>query len=307
MAFLKTIALHYAHNGSNTPVDLREISQPVSVAWGKRRISLADVRRCVGVMDVTDASPFFLVDYGAKKVCVELRERDEGRPLDEPGLATVFEKNLRRIWERAKEVAEEDITSFVMSLPKAPVQSCESAAKASAMFAKGHRAMNELKKGIAAKKDAQEAVKTATPSTSINGNGAPLKLSLLERLRLKEEQLASLAASGPTLADLERQAALQRANDIAAVIAMLAKSAASAGMGGRVSFTMPILLQKLKDSLRVPVSKEEGAACVRLLAAEIAPEWLRIVTIGSKENVVITVERAPSSGTIVERVRTLSS
>lgn len=306
VAFLKTVALHYAHNGTNTPIDLREISQPVSLAWGKRRISLADVRRCVGVMDTSNASPFFLADYGAKKICVELREQYHGPPLDEPGLVAVFEKNLWGIWERVKEAAVEDVSGFVMGLPKAAVQRFESAVRASTMFAKGHRAMEELKKGIAAKKDAQEAAKAAAQSTTTNTDGTPLKLSLLERLRLKEEQLASLEATGPTAAELERQAALQRADDIAAVIAMLAKSASSAGMGGRASFTMPILLQKLKDSLRLPVSKEEGATCVRLLASEIAPEWLRVVTIGGKENVVVTVGRAPSSGTVVERVRQLS-
>lgn len=307
LAFLKTIALHYAHNGTNSPVDLREISQPVSVAWGKRRISLADIRRCVGIMDTSDASPFFLADYGAKKVCVELREEYQARPLDEPGLAAVFENNLRTIWERVKEAANEDVSTFVMGLPKAVVQRCDSVLKASAMSAKGHRAMEELKKGMEAKKDAQEAAKTALQNTRTTSNqGAPLKLSLLERLRLKEEQIASLAATGPTAAELERQSALQRAEDIGAVIAMLAKSASSTGMGGRVSFTMPILLQKLKDSLRVPVSKEEGVVCVRLLASEVAPEWLRIVTIGGKENVVITVARAPSSGMLTERVKTLS-
>lgn len=306
LAFLKTIALHYAHNGTNSPVDLREISQPVSVAWGKRRISLADIRRCVGIMDTSDASPFFLADYGSKKVCVELREAYQGRPLDEPGLAAVFENNLRAIWERVKEAADEDVSSFVMSLPKAVVQRCDSALKASAMSAKGHRAMEEVKKSMEAKKDAQEAAKAALQNTTTSNHGAPMKLSLLERLRLKEEQLASLAATGPTAAELERQSALQRAEDIGAVIAMLAKSASSAGMGGRVSFTMPILLQKLKDSLRVPISKDEGVVCVRLLASEVAPEWLRIVSIGGKENVVITVARAPSSGMLTERVKTLS-
>lgn len=306
-AFLKTIVLHYAHNGTNTPVDLRQLSQPVSIAWGKRRISLADVRRCVGIMDTSntndEASPFFLADYGAKKVCVELREAHHATCLDEPRLVAVFERNLRRIWEGVKDAAADDIASFVLGLPKAAVQACESAVRASTLFAKGQRAMDDLKKSIAAKKDAQEAMKAAAAQSS---TATGPKLSLLERLRLKEEQLASLAAIGPSAAELERQAALQRAGDIAAVVAMLAKSASSAGMGGRVSFTMANLLQKLKDSLRLPISKDEGAACVRLLASEVAPEWLRIVTIGGMENVVVTVGRAPSTGMVAERVKNLS-
>jgi len=77
-------------------------------------------------------------------------------------------------------------------------------------------------------------------------------------------------------------------------------------MGGRVSFRMVTLLQKLKDSLRLPISKEEGAGCIRLLAGEVAPEWLKIVVIAGKENVVAQMGRAPSSGEVVERVKMLS-
>lgn len=309
IAFVKTIALHYAHNGTNTPVDLRQISQAVSLAWGKRRISLADVRRCVGVMDLASTpmkSPFYLVDYGAKKVCVELRDEHHGRLLDGDGLVGAFEVNLRRIWSDVKDAAAEDMNTFVLGLPKAPVQSCDSVVKAGPQLSRGHKAAQEIKAAMAAKKDekkAAEAVK-AQAARATTDSDAP-KLPLLERLRLKETQLAALAGTGPTAADLERRAALQRAADVAAVVAMLAKSAPSAGTGGRVSFTMVTVLQKLRDSLRLPISKDEGAACVRLLAGEVAPEWLRIVKIGAKENVVVTVARAPSSGMVVERVKTL--
>ncbi|ROV96784.1 hypothetical protein VMCG_07864 [Cytospora schulzeri] len=305
-AFLKTITVHYAHNGTNTPVDLRDISQAVSLAWGKRRISLADIRRCVGIMNVessTTKSPFYLVDYGNKKTCVELREGHHGRPLDERSLVSVFEANLRGIWQNLRDAAADDMTAFVLGLPKAPVQSREALTTASAMLAKGQRAMVDLKAGIAARKEEKEATKAASASTTPptnNADGTPgPKLSLLDRLRLKETHLAQLAATGPTAADLERRGALQRADDVAAVIAMLAK--ASAAGGTRASFTMATMLQKLKDSLRLPISREEGAACIRLLAREVAPEWLRIVVVAGKENVVVQMGRAPSSGVVVER------
>lgn len=307
-AFLKTITVHYAHNGTNTPVDLRDISQAVSLAWGKRRISLADIRRCVGIMDVessTVKSPFYLVDYGNKKTCVELRDGHHGRPLNEQSLVSVFGANLRGIWQKLQDAAADDMTALILGLPKAPVQSCEALTKASAMLAKGQRAMEDLKAGIAARKEEKEATKAAYSTTPGNVDGTPApKLSLLDRLRLKETHLAQLAATGPTAADLERRGALQRADDVAAVIAMLAK--ASAGSGARASFTMPTLLQKLKDSLRLPISKDEGAACIRLLAREVAPEWLRIVVVAGKENVVVQMGMAPSSGVVVERVRVLS-
>lgn len=309
-AFLKTIAVHYAHNGTNTPVDLRDISQAVSLAWGKRRISLADVRRCVGVMDVPASpapSPFYLVDYGAKRVCIELRrDRDEqqrGGPLDEDRLVRVFEKNLRGLWEAVGDlVAPDDLRAFVLSLPKAPVPSCESAAKASPLLTRGQRAMQALRDGMAAKKDEKEAAAAAAATAKMpSGDAPPPKLSLLDRLRLKETRLAALAGSAPTPEQLARVAALERAADVAAVVAMLAKSSSS-GAGGRVSFTMAVVLQRLRDSLRLPVSREEGATCVRVLAAEVAPEWLRIVTVGARENVVVTVAQAPSAGALGERV-----
>lgn len=300
-AFLKTIVLHYAHNGTNTPVDLRSISQAVSLAWGKRRISLADVRRCVGIMDINDSSPFYLVDYGNKKFCIELKDEHSGHPLDEAGLVAAFQGNLRNAWNKVKDATTgEDVHTFILGLPKAPVQNREALAK-SAALARGQRAMQVLKADMAAKQELKDAAKTQ--STTDSGT----KLSLLERLRLKEAELASLAANGPTTAELERRAGLQRADDVSAVIAMMAKSAPAAGMGGRLSFTMMTVLQKLKDSLRLPISKEEAAACIRLLAGEVAPEWLRIVVIAGKENVVVTTGRAPSAATVAERVKVLSS
>ncbi|ROW13386.1 hypothetical protein VPNG_05506 [Cytospora leucostoma] len=320
-AFLKTITVHYAHNGTNTPVDLRQISQPVSLAWGKRRISLADIRRCVGIMDIEPSStksPFYLVDYGNKKTCVELRDEHRGRPLDERGLVSVFEANVRYIWEglsdAAAATARDDMTAFVLGLPKSPVQTCEALSKASSALARGQRAMQELKAGVAARKEEEQAATRAatapTTTTTTNSAGQPAtKLSLLDRLRLKETHLAQLAATGPTRADLERRAALQRAGDVAAVIAMLSRAASSSSPGGgaRVSFTMAALLQRLGDSLRLPVSREEGAACVRVLAGEAAPEWLRIVVAAGRENVVVQVGRAPSAGALAERVRVLSA
>ncbi|KAG8169186.1 hypothetical protein KVR01_001935 [Diaporthe batatas] len=311
-AFLKTIVVHYAHNGTNTPVDLRQISQPVSLAWGKRRISLADIRRCVGVMDVdssTIKSPFYLADYGNKKICVELRDAHRGQPLDEGSLVHAFEHNLRMMWTKLGNSANPDMNAFVLGLPKAPVTSCEALTKASSLLAKGQRNMQELKAGIAARKEEKAASKMPIVLQSAEGEGTSgtPQLSLIDRLRLKEAHLAKLAATGPSAAELERRAALQRADDVAAVVAMLAKASGGMGMGGRVSFRMVTLLQKLKDSLRLPISKEEGAACIRLLAGEVAPEWLKIVVIAGKENVVVQMGRAPSSGEVVERVKKLSN
>jgi hypothetical protein len=70
----------------------------------------------------------------------------------------------------------------------------------------------------------------------------------------------------------------------------------------RISFTMAAVLVKLRDSLRTPVSQEDGAVCVRLLAKEVAPEWLRIVTVGGRENVVVQTGMQPGKMVVQERV-----
>lgn len=304
-AFLKTLTVHYAHNGANSAVDLKAISPMITAAWGKRRISLGDIRRCVGIMDVDSSrnkSPFFLSDYGNKKICIEKHQQQIGSPIDEKSLAHVFEQNLRGIWSTLKPATSE-MNTFVLGLPKTAILACESAAKISPMLAKGQRTLQELKQGIALKKENQpKAPVAATPAVPLNADGT--KMSLLDRIRQKEIQLAA-SGGGPTPQELERRAALLRADDIAAVIAMLSKSTA---MGQkRVSFTMPNLLQKLKDSLRLPISREEGAACIRLLAKEVAPQWLKIITIGSKENIVVMPDLAPSKAAIQERVKALST
>ncbi len=74
----------------------------------------------------------------------------------------------------------------------------------------------------------------------------------------------------------------------------------------RILFTMSTILTKLKDSLRVPISKEEGAACVRLLAKEVAPQWIKIVAIGAKENIVVLTDFTPSKAAIEERVKVIT-
>ena len=91
---------------------------------------------------------------------------------------------------------------------------------------------------------------------------------------------------------------------MAALIGMLSAASASSGQA-RISFTMPALLIKLKDSLRNPISSEDGAECVRLLAREVVPGWLRVVTVGGRENVVVQMGMQPSRGEIEGRVRSL--
>lgn len=299
IAFLKTLSMSYAHQSRHAPIDLRTLFSAITRAWGKRQVTLDDVRLVVGILSwsPTKASapqiPFFLADYGRSKFCIESHPDAAPGPLREPKLAMDFKSNLRALWTASR---GQPVHLFLATLPKAPLKPC---AVIHPVLAKGQRTLTELKNGIVCKPQPQpEPAATVIPTTNPDGS----KPSLLDRLRLKA-LAASQSPAGPTPAELMRQAALHRAEDVAAVIAMLC--VATAGGMGRVAFPMATLLTKLRDSLRTPVSAEDGACCVRLLAGEVAPGWLRVVTVGGRENVVVTVAGQPGKGVIGERVRVL--
>ncbi|KAK0638807.1 hypothetical protein B0T16DRAFT_359912 [Cercophora newfieldiana] len=297
IAFLKTLNMSYAHNGTGSPVDLRTIFTSVSQSWGKRRVTLDDIRLLVGILNWTPVkaeksqSSFILSDYGRNKICIEAQNAGRG-PLREAKLNMDFEANLRTLWIGRR---DQNIKLFIATLPKASVKNCE---VTNQVLAKGQRTLMELKNGVVRKQQEKEEAKAQVPTLNADGS----KMSLLDRIRFKEVRQAQ-AAQGPSPAELMRRAALQRAEDIAAVIRMLCM-ATSSGQA-RVSFTMAALMTKIKESLRNPISVDDGTSCVRILATEIAPQWMRIVTVGGRENVVLQTAFKPTEAAIQERVKVL--
>jgi hypothetical protein len=308
-SFLKALTLHYAHNGTNAPVDIDAICPNVCASWGKRKVTSEDIQRCVGMTTfrtekgkaVSTPSPFILVEYkrtaraalatsyARGKLCIELSKEAVPGRLEEQELNKTFEENLRMLWSTRR---DSNLNSFIGCLPRASVTTRNAAVP---MLVKGQMAREAMQMDLSKRQQEKEVKAVATPVMNADGS----KMSLLDRIRQKELQ-ASQAAPGPSPAELQRRAALQRAEDVAGVIGMLTM-ATSEGRA-RISFTMPQLLVKLKDSLRVPVSAEDGASCVRLIAKEVAPEWLRIVSVGGRENVVIQTAMQPAKTEIQGRV-----
>lgn len=306
-AFLKTLSLQHAHSGSTSPIDLRTLYSSVTRTWGKRHVTLDDIRRCIGVLAWTPAkattaqptAPFFLSDYGRDKICIEFHATAEPGPLREPKLNMDFEANLRALW--LSNTRDQPATVFIGTLPKAPIKPCLNKG-VNPLLASKQTTLDAFKRDIASKKQQQnQAIKPATPAAQAQDQP---KLSLLDRIRLKESALAQLP-QGPSDAELQRRSALQRAADVAAVIGMLCKATVAGSGQARVSFTMAALMVRLKDSMRTPVSQEDGMICVRLLAAEVAPGWLRIVKIGGRENVVVQTGLQPTKQEVEERARVL--
>jgi hypothetical protein len=302
-AFLTTLSLHYAHNGTHSPADVRMLCLNVSRTWGKRRVTLVDIRRSLGVTngsiseDTTDPriSRLSLSDYGEGKICIEMRAASGKagripRPLNENLLNEIYVRGLKAAWEeRGYDMKP---LEFIKSLPLEPITTCSSLIKMSPLLAKGQRRLEDLKAGI--------IVKKASPKESPVETCSGTKLTLLERLRAKQLYQSTLPAP-PSKTELSRRAALQRIDEVVAVLAILSTST-SIGQQ-RISFTLPNVLGKLRDSLRTPMSKEEGMTCVRLLASEVTPEWVQIVKMGKVEALVVNRDARPTELDIKERVK----
>ncbi|KAE9378564.1 hypothetical protein N431DRAFT_435630 [Stipitochalara longipes BDJ] len=313
-AFLTALSIHCAHNGTHAPADLRNLCPDVARAWGRRKVTLEDIRRTLGVMNTNiqrgnrdhRISQLSLSDYGHGKICIEVNSTAGkagriARPVNENLLNEIFAQELEEQWrdiDRELEVQclEKDadilIQQFIESLPLEPITTCPSLMKMSPLMAKGQRRLEQLKAGIIVKK---EVAKTNVPNT-LDGT----KPTLLDRLRAKQLHQSTLAPP-PSKADVARKAALQRIEEVAGVLSILSTSSSMGQQ--RISFTLPTVLGKLRDSFKTPMSKEEGATCVRLLASEIAPEWVKIVKMGKMEALVVNRDEKPGEEDIRERVR----
>lgn len=310
-SFLTALSLYHAHNGTQTPADLRVLCPDVSRTWGKRKVMLEDIRRILGILnsDIAEGKSQYdrplarltLSDYGHGKICVETKSGigkggKESAPLDENRMNNAFGRNLQKLWNDRKRDEEVIVNMFIKNLPLEPVTTCPSLTKISPLLAKGQRRLEDLKAGILLKKQVEKERATAVLITDEKGR----KLTLLERLQAKELRQSTLPAP-PSKAELGRRAALHRLEEVISVLSLLTTST-SVGQQ-RVSFTMPTVLGKLKDSFKTPISREEGETCVRLLATEIVPEWLRVVKMGKTNAVVVNRDNRPSDLDIKERVK----
>ncbi|KXH40934.1 hypothetical protein CSAL01_09552 [Colletotrichum salicis] len=311
-AILKTVSLQLVHQNNDAPLDISSITPHVARTWGKRRVTVDDIRRCIAIQDTKTegqedgslGSPFIVTDYGRGKLCLEMDLTKNTGRIDENELCQQFEKNLHTMCsQRAMDkMSDLDICFENLSfndLPKSDITIRHTTMSANPLFAKGQRALSGIKSDILLKKE-KEAQVQASKFPALNPNGT--KMSLLDRLRAKEEANANIQL--PTGPEIARKRALQRVGDISAIISMLVSSSNSAGQMV-MSFTMSVLQQKLKDSLRVPMPMEEGVDAVRLIAKEVAPEWLRVATVGGKEHVVIQTRRKPYEAELAARVNRL--
>ena len=309
-SFLTALSLHYAHNGSMTTADLRNLCPDAERAWRKRRITTEDVRRILALEQNNGqegSGPLYLSNYGSGKICVEIADSHHSqnarrRPINEEALHTIFLQTLTQHWKSHCESSQSDPAcqkKFIATLPLQPIIPCASLSKLTPLLSKGQRRLEDLKAG--AIKAQQKPLHTTTansPSLPQQKPKPPTARSfdLFSRLKAKQFHQSTLPSPpSPTL--LARKSALQRLPEIAPVLESLTLSSRKHANDDAVaeifrskvshaSFTMPTLVQHLQMSLRNPIGKEEARRCVRLLA-EVAPEWVGVREVGRCVGIVV--------------------
>ncbi|KAH7136112.1 hypothetical protein B0J11DRAFT_519973 [Dendryphion nanum] len=127
-SFLTALSLHYAHNGTATPVDLRDLTVSISSVWQKRRVTVDDVRLCVGVLGSGPDgvnNPFYLSDYTGGKLCLEIRDDYKFSgiigALNEDALQNMFMESLDhlwRAWSESHSTTKKSISARPIATPK---------------------------------------------------------------------------------------------------------------------------------------------------------------------------------------------
>ncbi|KAG7009100.1 hypothetical protein G7Y79_00003g009680 [Physcia stellaris] len=313
-SFLTALSLHYAHHGSLTPVDLRELCPSIARTWRKRAVSVEDVQRILAIAQ-QDLDPgvrsLSLFDYGHGKICLEVLDCPfqgiHRRLVDDEALNETFCHNLELRWESyiTSAPSPRSVAAFISTLPLLPIGICTSLSKLTPLLAKGQRRLEDLKAGaIRAQKSSSLATSPVQDRSSKRPQLASRSGSLLDRIRAKELVQSTLPPP-PSAAMLERKSSLHRLEEVVPVLELLTSGTISRVQQSTTplgnpqlqtqtqSFTMSTLVQNLQMSLRNPISKDDAVRCIRLLA-EIVPGWVGVREVG--KCIGVTVRRGGAVG-----------
>lgn len=215
--------------------------------------------------------------------------------------------------------------AFISQLPLASITICPSILKISPLLAKGQRRLEDLKAGaIRAQQKNYSKPNTSNrngsltplknPSAAAAAAPTTRNSSLLSRIRAKQSTaLSSLPETETHQANILRKSALQRLQEIIPVLEILTTTTTTSAStshccnsssssssderqplllqtrlsSGTHSYTMPAIVQHLQTSLRNPIAKDDAVRCVRLLASEVAPEWVGVREVGRVVGVTV--------------------
>ncbi|KEQ62166.1 uncharacterized protein M437DRAFT_15229, partial [Aureobasidium melanogenum CBS 110374] len=285
-AFLTSTSLYCAHNGLGTPMYINNLLPHVTRSWKTRAVTESDMHTILGILGKNNT--FELADNGEGSLCIELLETNNSTTghFNQPELIQIFQTRLTAFWNQwvsSSPTARSNIQGFLSQLPTCEIITSQVAPSTTANLTKGSERLQDLKAASIAARAAEASARRPTVQSSDKSAAAVASrgANLLDRILAKQAANAN-KASGPSSAHLARLSAIDRIADIVEVLDVLANGRA------RASFSTKILISHLQNSLRNPISDDEGAKCLEIMAKEVTPLFVKIVRAGSVDAVVIT-------------------
>lgn len=294
-AFVQALSIHLAHNGLISPADFREFLPTVTRIWKKRKVQPKDLQRLLWVWDHSLKAKdirYRLANYGLGKVCLERIVVVDEQP---PALQDAFEQAVDLLWaqtepslELAK--AEDRPALFLESLGLAPIH--ESLTPFTA-FKKGQQRLQDLRSGVIRMKTERLRAEGEVGESKPLAPAINRRQSLLDRIKNKELRQSKLPPP-PTKTEILRRSAAERVEEVAGILALL-RPAAYVGTGikamfasQRKPFKMETMVDHVRDSVRIPISRDEVEACLEILAdPRVAGHWVTMVTVKDIRSVVL--------------------
>lgn len=296
-AFLTSTSLYYAQNGSGSNLEIAFALQNITKTWKRRLVTELDLRRILGVLG--DDS-FTIVDNGDGLICLEQGNITATGHFNQPESKKRFERQLQVLWRKWISVSatrKQDVSAFVEQLPLAVIQQGEFTQMKGVKSSKGQQRLDDLKRGAAEARSQEMASQksvVAAEAKSLAGVSSRGS-SLLDRI-LAKEALISSRGNGPTQEETDRRVALNRVEEIIRVLDVLA------GSRPRVSFSTLTMVSNLQNSLRNPISREEAERCLKLMASEVTPSFVSMISSGQVKGIVITRGGRPSNAELRQRL-----
>ncbi|KAF3933135.1 hypothetical protein ABW19_dt0203080 [Dactylella cylindrospora] len=275
---LSLLLIHYATHSKSQPAILSQYLPQISRDAGTN-ISLADLQR----VTTLSQNSLRLVNVEGRGNAIELVN---GVSPKVSNLGTEFKAHVEKWWEE-KVVAggnEDEALDGIDLAPILPHGNAGAKPAKPATLSKGQRRLQELKSFTLTKQAASASVKKGNdPTEASKGSVASRNSSLLERLKAKA-LAAKSAPAPPSTEELQRKTALQSLESIIPILLQLT-TPSSGFLTGRsklvvpstTSFPMHTIISNIKTSLQKPISNQEVERCLRLLADEVASEFVKIV------------------------------
>lgn len=316
-ALLRALTLHIAHNGTISPVPLSSLLPSASKIWGRRSITIDDIRRCFSNYRETKVG-FCLYDFGLAGLCIEFLPEGSmptrphaksagslARVLDEDCLQGPFEDNLLASWDawngprspKAIEDLDQDAEAFIQALPMLDVPEHPSLLKSqtgSKALGRARLEMLTTPKHHKAQKstDAERGLLTPSSSRSSSTSDAS-RATPTDRKSSLYARLASKSAASPNktkpsaeaaAAHAQRQTSLHFLPELTKTLSLLSK-------GKRRSFGLAELVRTIKESSRNVMEEAVVKGALDMLGGggllgslegmkALAPEFVKIVRIG---------------------------